>query len=50
MRFSILLLAAIVALTSAAPTPGADVGCIPNVDSVDGIDKRCVGYIAVSLS
>ncbi|KAL3421434.1 hypothetical protein PVAG01_07879 [Phlyctema vagabunda] len=49
MRFSMLLLTAIVAITSAAPTPNADVGCIPSPESVDGVDKRCVGFIAAAV-
>jgi len=48
MRYYTFVLAAMIALTSAAPTPnaGAAVGCIPNVEGV--LDKRCVGFIAVS--
>lgn len=49
MRFYVLILA-MAAFVSAIPTPNADVGCIPKMDDgSDGLDKRCVGFIAVSL-
>ncbi|CZS97034.1 uncharacterized protein RAG0_13010 [Rhynchosporium agropyri] len=46
MRFYVLIIA-LTAFVSAIPTPNADVGCIPKVvDGPDGLEKRCVGFIA----